>query len=111
MVYNNYPAGYQPNYYYPQQRTNSRIWVQGEAGAKSYLVAPNTSVDLWDSEKMVIYVKAADASGVPSMTVIDYTFRDTKPEKPEFVTRDELIELKSYFDSKLSEIGGGADDE
>lgn len=114
MVYNNYP-GYQPNYY-PQQRTNARIWVQGEAGAKSYLVAPNTSVDLWDSEKMVIYVKSADASGVPSMAVIDYTFRDNQPKaekpekKPDFVTKKELKELRNYFEKKLKEIGE-ADDE
>ena len=59
MAYNNYyPAGYQPAYYpqmqQPQmqtqpQQTNTDIkWVQGEAAAKSYPVAPNTSVTLWD---------------------------------------------------------------
>lgn len=115
MVYNNYP-GYQPNYYYPQQRSNARIWVQGEEGAKSYLVAPNTSVDLWDSEKAVIYVKSADASGVPSMAIIDYSFRDNAPKKEtkdehDFVTKKELKELRSYFDKRMKEIGGGEDDD
>ena len=74
MPYNNYfPASYQPMYpqynwnmpqtqTVPQQAqqqqaqvnptmTSGIIWVQGEAGAKSYLVAPNTTVQLWDSER------------------------------------------------------------
>ena len=90
MAYNNYfPAGYMPQYYAPTQFQNSPtqmsgtsqtqsgiIWVQGEAGAKSYLVAPNTTVQLWDSEAQVIYLKSADASGMPSMKIIDYTIRD-----------------------------------
>ena len=113
MVFNNYPTGYQPNYYYPQQRSNSRIWVQGEAGAKSYLVAPNTSVDLWDSERPVIYIKSADATGVPRMDIVDYVIRDNAPkaEMPDFVTKAEFAELKNYFEQKLNEIGGGEDDE
>lgn len=54
-----------------------RIWVQGEAGAKSYLVAPNSTVDLWDSENYIIYQKSADASGMPSIKILDYTVRDS----------------------------------
>ncbi len=83
MAYlNGYPATYQPVYQYaqpqPQQQTqqNGIIWVQGEAGAKSYLVAPNSTVQLWDSESQTIYLKSADASGMPSMKVLDYTIRD-----------------------------------
>ena len=44
---------------------NSIIWVQGEAGAKSYLVAPNTTLMLMDSESQTFYLKSTDASGVP----------------------------------------------
>lgn len=80
-----YPM-YQPNYQQPQQppqqpvqSNSSIIWVQGEAGAKSYLVAPNNTVQLWDSEKNVIYIKSADASGMPSMKVLDYTIRENQP--------------------------------
>ena len=61
MAYNNYfPAGYQPYQNYPmqnnayqqmntqqQQIQNGIIWVQGEAAAKSYPVAPNSSVALY----------------------------------------------------------------
>ena len=91
-LYNNFPATYQqyvPVYQQPVYQTQQTqqptqmngnlIWVQGEAGAKSYLVAPNTTVQLWDSERQCIYLKSADASGMPSMKVLDYTIRDTQP--------------------------------
>lgn len=81
--YNGFPATYQPVYQYqpPVQQTqnqqNGIIWVQGEAGAKSYLVAPNSTVQLWDSESQTIYLKSADASGMPNMKILDYTIRDS----------------------------------
>lgn len=87
MAYNNgFPIGYQNQLYYPQyqapaaQQANSSplILVQGEAGAKSYLVAPNSSVVLFDSENQSIYIKSADASGMPSIRVLDYKIRDAE---------------------------------
>lgn len=125
MAYNYFPTGYQP--YYPAQnpmqnpmqnnaqptQNNGIIWVQGEAGAKSYMVAPNTTVQLWDSESQTIYLKSADASGMPSMRIIDYTIRDNTPKGPnlgaqsDYVTRselqsvlDELNALKAKFNGK-----------
>lgn len=53
------------------------IWVQGEAGAKSHLVAPNTTVALWDSEAQRIFLKSADAAGMPSMKILNYTIEET----------------------------------
>ena len=101
MAFNTgFPATYQPMFYQPtytpptqnyapmqaQQQpvqapvqNNNMIWVSGEAGAKAYLVAPNTTVQLWDSEAQVIYLKSADASGMPSIKVLDYTIRDQTP--------------------------------
>lgn len=114
MAYNNYfPAGYQPaQMYYPQnnqqgnqqnyaQPQNNLIWVQGEAAAKSYPVAPNSSVPLWDSEANVIYIKSADMSGMPSLKVLDYTVRDS-------VTRTAEIQPQTQFATKddLSAIEG-----
>ena len=94
MAYNNiFPVSY-PQYYpvyqqapqpvsqpqqpqsAPQQPQGGIIWVQGEAGMKAYLVAPNSTVQLWDSERQTIYLKSADASGMPSVKVLDYTIRD-----------------------------------
>lgn len=109
MAFNNgypatYPQLYQPfaQSYTPVQvpnqnvapvQQNGIIWVQGEAGAKSYLVAPNSTVQLWDSESQTIYLKSADASGMPTMKVLDYTIRDQAKNpvsNPVFVRPEEL---------------------
>lgn len=110
MAYNNgFPMSYQPMYYQPQAQAqpvnNGIIWVQGEAGAKSYLVAPNTTVQLWDSEDQVIYLKSADASGMPSMRILDYRVRQTNqpPVAQNFSQSDERYvtkeELKTFQES------------
>lgn len=49
----------------PQQNNNGILWVSGEVGAKSYLVAPGTSVLLMDSESEKFYIKSTDVSGMP----------------------------------------------
>lgn len=116
MAYNNgFPMSY-PQYYSapaPQQPNSSIIWVQGEAGAKSYLVAPNNTVQLWDSERQTIYLKSADASGMPSMRILDYTFRDVpqasqmaqKPVGVDYPTRDEFNALKGQIEAIRAELG------
>ncbi len=74
-------GSYIPNQPQPQQQSKAqRVWVQGETGAKSYIVQPGDSVDLWDSERQTIYIKSADASGIPKMMIIDYQFRDPQTQ-------------------------------
>jgi hypothetical protein len=94
--------------------TNSLIWVQGEAGAKSYLVAPNATVMLMDSEGERFYLKSADASGMPlPLRIFDYKERSvTHPQVAggaasgeqidfgKFVTREEFDELKASIASQ-----------
>lgn len=116
MAYNNFPVGYQPMQYYPQfqqtqvqpqqaQPITDLKWVQGEAGAKSYMVAPNTSVTLWDSESQVIYIKSANASGLPTMTVIDYTIRTdssrgkTALAESDFATKEDVSFLRDEIEA------------
>ncbi len=126
MAYNGgFPVNYgyvQPQYTIPQaqpvqapqQAQNGIIWVQGIAGAKSYLVAPNTTVQLWDSEAQTIYLKSADASGMPTMKIIDYTIREqaqnghTMPTlmqdgHAEYVTKDELTAFKDEIMKMIKE--------
>ena len=136
MAYNSYfPAGYQP-LYYPQQMMQNQpqqtqpqpqtqpqinsgiIWVQGEAAAKSYPIAPNSSVPLWDSEANVIYIKSADMSGMPSIKVLDYTLRESTPKSAEirpqidFATKDDISALESEISSlraKFERMSGGGE--
>lgn len=111
MAYNNgYPMNYQQ--YYPQYQTQSGgiIWVQGEAGAKSYMVAPNNTVQLWDSESQTIYLKSADASGMPSMRILDYTIRDqAQRQNPvagtDYATKAELEALRKEIEALKTEAG------
>lgn len=124
MAYNNgFPINYgyqmpqiqQPMPQQPQQQNASMVWVQGEAGAKSYLLAPNYTLPLWDSEAQVIYLKSTDASGMPSMKILDYTIRDANnaPKTPlndkevEYVTKDELTAFKEEITKKFNDIKEG----
>lgn len=108
MAYN-FPVGYQPaQIYYPQYQpqnnqpqNNGLVWVQGIEAAKSYLVAPNNTVALWDSETQSVYLKSADASGMPSMKILDYKIRETveRTEMPlkateQYATQNDLKELE-----------------
>lgn len=87
----------------PQQPQGSPIWVQGEGGAKSYLVAPGQSLILMDSEAEVFYIKSTDASGVPlPLRTFDYKERSTGAQRPtqaaqmqpeQYVTRAEFDAL------------------
>ena len=121
--YNNYfPMGYQTPYQSQPQfpvsnqyaqspnvsstGTNGIIWVQGEAGAKSYLVAPNTTVQLWDSESQTIYLKSADASGMPSIKTLDYTIRDTQNNAPAVMNQPDLSKFVTWdaLEEKLNSL-------
>lgn len=132
---NPYQPGYMPNYYpmgqqmpsampdqlallrqaaYPQpqqpaQQSSPIIWVQGEEGAKAYMVAAGNSVLLMDSENSTFYIKATDASGMPQpLRIFDYTERTAAPKpsvqtpqtaKEEYVTRREFDALSAKFEA------------
>ena len=132
---NPYQTGYIPNYYpmgqqmpsampdqlaqlrqaaYPQpqptaQQSSPIIWVQGEEGAKAYMVAAGNSVLLMDSENSTFYIKSTDVSGMPQpLRVFDYTERTASQKQPtqaaqkpkeEYVTRQEFNALTARFDA------------
>jgi hypothetical protein len=99
-----------------QQQSSQIIWVSGEAGAKSYLVAPGNTVMLLDAENSVFYLKSADASGMPlPLRIFDYKERTTTAQQAfggsvtaenvnldNFVTRKEFDELKASIASQTT---------
>ena len=125
----------QPSYSPAQnQNNNGLIWVQGEAGAKAYLIVPGSTVMLMDSEAMRFYLKSADASGVPSLRIFEYNeLSHGIPVAPQAtpleqgITRAEYDELMARYDELSARIDrlsvpeapkrtakkatGGADDE
>lgn len=78
---------------FPPQRPDTGInWVQGEAGARAWMVAPGSQVLLMDSEAQRFYIKAADSAGMPTMKTYEFTeVTGTPAPKPEqYVTRAEF---------------------
>ena len=136
MAYNNgFPMTYQQMYpqynYVPQQmqqpqvaqpqpvNDNGILWVQGEAGAKSWAVAPGKSVMLMDSESNTFYIKSSDQSGMPMpLRIFDYKERTAQQAQPQpqvakhveidtsqFVTWDAFNrKMDELFASKKEEV-------
>lgn len=101
-------AQYQQQQPQVPQTNQGILWVQGEAGAKSYLVAPNTSVLLMDSENSQFYIKTTDQAGMPTLRTFVYQEVTGAPqnaqEKPEtnlddkYVTRQEYNDLRGKYE-------------
>lgn len=111
-MYNNYfPVTYpqvQPMTYsqYQQTQTSGINWVQGIEGAKAYPIAPNANVMLMDSSANTFYIKSADATGRPTISLYDYEERKvgndatTQNKTADFVTKEELYAILGGFVKK-----------
>lgn len=121
MAFNPYNAGYMtyPNIPTTPQPNNTFNWVQGEAGAKSYPVAPGNRVALFDSENPVVYIKEVDLYGKPTeFKIYDLVERkvttEQVPKEPKidlsnYITRDEMIDsitaaVSQEVEKAISEI-------
>lgn len=100
---------YQPTQAQQVPQTNQGIlWVQGEAGAKSYLVAPNTSVLLMDSEESRFFIKTTDNTGMPTLRTFVYQEVTGAPQNTQkqteenlddkYVTRKEYNDLRGKYE-------------
>lgn len=90
--------------YYPQSNGGVN-WVQGESAARSWLLAPNSSVLLMDSEQPRFYYKQTDMYGMPlPLRIFQYTEITQTPQNgtlpigkestPEYVTKAEFDAFK-----------------
>ena len=127
MAYNSFfPAGYQP-YYQPQMQAQMQpqmqtqnqqsgiVWVQGIEGAKAHPVAAGQAVLLMDSDANCLYLKSADATGMPMLRIFDYTERTSTPQPQNadmsdfltkedaevYATKDDVKKAISDFEKKL----------
>ena len=129
-MYNNSPyySGFATPYMYPlnnqmpspapqqfppqeSQSNGGLVWVQGEAGAKAYPVAPNKTVMLMNSEGSEFYIKSADASGMPlPLRVFDYkerlnaTTSDFKAPTSDFSELDGKYITREEFEQRMASI-------
>ena len=98
----------------PPQANQGLLWVQGETGAKSYLMAPNTTVLLMDSEGSRFYLKSTDNAGMPSLRMFEYTeIVQSAPQAPQtvpedldskYVTRGEYEALRGQYADILDKL-------
>ena len=102
----------------PQPQVNQGLlWVSGEVGAKSYLVAPNSTVLLMDSDSSRFYLKSADNAGMPSLRIFEYSEVTNTPTtsvnapnldenvlNDKFVTREEYEGLKRQYESIMERL-------
>lgn len=104
----NMQAQYQQQQPQVPQTNQGILWVQGEAGAKSYLVAPNTSVLLMDSENSQFYIKTTDQAGMPTLRTFVYQEVTGSPQNAQkqqetnlddkYVTRQEYNDLRGKYE-------------
>ena len=109
-ILNNYKMPYQ------QPAQTGFIWTESEEAARAYLVAPGNTVTLWDSKKPFIYVRSADASGIPSTRVFEYKERVETFEKPQdhvcscgdkFASKEDFKALSDKVDAIAAKIEKG----
>ena len=108
----------------PQQQVNQGLlWVSGEVGAKSYLVAPNSTVLLMDSDAQRFYLKSADNAGMPSLRIFEYSEVTNIPQNTpqalntnlkeldgKYVTREEYEGLKRQYESIMERLNSMVSD-
>ena len=93
-----------------QQNNNGLTWVQGEAGAKSYMVAPNSTAMLMDSESQRFFLKSADISGMPQPLRV-FEYHETTQNTPKTAPIEQMMDYSSFatkaeFEAFKDEIEG-----
>lgn len=103
---------------YPSYAQNSPgiTWVQGDAAARSFLVAPGATVLLMDSDANRFYIKSADPSGMPTMRTFEYAEVDPNAgvkqtaapsiDPDQYVTRQEYDEMARRFNDMAERLNG-----
>lgn len=118
---NYYPAAYgnmygmnQMSYQGQQQLDSSPVnWVQGDTGAKAFLVKPGSSVVLMDSESDHFYMKSVDMSGMPTLRKFKYeevnnnTVTVNCTESADYISRSEFDEFKRQVQIMITDNKGG----
>lgn len=113
MIYNPNTCRYEymPDYYPQQQQvksptTNNQglLWVSGEVGAKSWVVPPNQTVLLMDSESNHFFIKSSDNAGMPTIKTYEYKeIITTQPASNQTVEIDYSSDIQELRD-KIAEL-------
>ena len=96
------------------QNSGDILWVQGEAGAKAFLVAPGNTIMLMDSEGERFYLKSADANGMPMpLRIFEYKEITEQKNKQSDLQQDEMSKwddrfiTREEFECRIASINTG----
>lgn len=113
--YSQYPYNYsqqQPQYQQyqqPQQIQNQYIpltFVSGIEGAKAFIVAPNQTVYLRDSDSDTIYIKTANSQGRYDLQAYTLTPINGNSSKnnPDYLKISDFSDFKKDLENRLSNL-------
>ena len=101
------PQIQQPNYL-------PLTYVNGEEGAKAYIVSPNTTIYLRDSDSNKLFIKSSDSNGKYTIEGYELVKIGEPTQKSpnlsesidpnQFISKDQLSALESKFEAKLSKL-------
>lgn len=100
--------------YQPMTSPSGIIWVSGAQEAQMFPITPNNAVALWEKSGKTIYLKQADATGKPTITVYDLVERkDSMPEAsangdyktPDYAREEDLGKLAGVVKTMNDIIG------
>lgn len=126
--YNSYGYGgygYNSNYYNPGPQSQSQqqasyiplTFVNGIEGAKAYIVSPNSTIYLRDSDSDKIFIKSSDAQGrLMLRTYRLVEVNENEPKQPvqdlsSFATKDALKAVEERIDKIQSMLESKKDGE
>lgn len=118
--YGQYPYNY-TQYQYQQPQPQMQIqqmqqpqqtqyipltFVSGIEGAKAFIVAPNQTVYLRDSDTETLFIKTADTQGRYTLKTYNLTPTDgtTKLNNVEFATMEALNAVKRDFEQRINKM-------
>lgn len=114
--YNNYQTQQQTQ---PQQTYIPLTFVNGEVGAKAFIMQPNSTIYMQDSDSDKLFIKKSDAQGKSTMRKFKLVELDENDQTIEnkvqkdmssnFISKEQLEALKQEFEGKLSELNAKFD--
>lgn len=104
--YQQYPYTQQVQQQAPQTNYLQLTFINGIEGAKAFIVAPNQTIYLKDSDSNILYEKKADAQGRYTLTAFELKpveiNTSNAPVKTEYATASDLNALKSFFIEQMN---------
>ena len=97
----NFPFGYTPYY---QQRQNTYAFVNGIEGAKSYIVQPNQTILLMDSDAPMCYMK--QSNGLGQSTLRYFKLVEVKEDDLKTPQNDDIASLKQRLEALEKKLEG-----